>query len=456
MSDRGPDIDLERAARIAVEAALAAGADQADAWCEQSVSLTVRVYEGSVEHLTEAGSRGVGVRAFSSGRTGYAYGSDFADEGLAEVAREASRDASVTEPDDHVGLPSRCGRAETAPLVADEFDQWTTEQKVQLALDVERSARGRDPLITNVEDTVYSDARSRIALANSDGFLSAYQQTQSYAYAYAFAGEGADLMTGLGVGTGRGPRALDPEAIGREAADRAISLHGARQPESRRCPVVLDPYVAASFASIIGGTLSAHAVQRGRSLFAGKEGEQVGADVVRLIDDGLAPEGLGTAPFDGEGVPQQRTTLIDAGRLQTFLYDRYTADRAGRESTGNGTRGSYRTPPAVGTTNLVLEPGSSATEELIAAAGGGLYVMDVTGLHSGVNPVSGTFSVGASGRLIEDGELGRPVRELTIASDLVSMLSAVRSVGSEARWLPFGGSVKAAPVLIGEMAVAGG
>jgi PmbA protein len=455
MSDRGADVDLERAARIAVEAALAAGADQADAWCEQSLSLTVRVYEGSVEHLTEAGGRGVGVRAFSDGRTGYAYGSDFADEGLAAVARDASEAASVTEPDEYAGLPARCGRAETEPLVSDEFDRWSTEQKVQLALTVERSARERNPLVTNVEDTVYSDGRGRIALANSDGFLSSYEQTQCYAYAYAFAGEGADLMTGLGVGTGRGPHALDPEAIGGEAADRAVSLYGARQPKSRRCPVVLDPYVAASFASIIGGTLSAHAVQRGRSLFAGKEGEHVGADVVRLIDDGLEPEGLGTAPFDGEGVPQQRTTLIDGGRLETFLYDRYTAARGGRKSTGNGTRSSYRTPPSVGTTNLVLAPGSSTTEELIAQAGDGLYVMDVTGLHSGVNPVSGTLSVGASGRLIEERELGSPVREVTIASDLVSMLSAVQSIGAEARWLPFGGSVKAPPVLIGEMAVAG-
>jgi PmbA protein len=141
--------------------------------------------------------------------------------------------------------------------------------------------------------------------------------------------------------------------------------------------------------------------------------------------------------------------------LRSFLFDRYTAHVAGRDSTGNGSRGSYRTPPSVGATNLVLAGEDGSTAELIAAAGEGFYVMDVTGLHSGVNPVSGTFSVGASGRLISGGELGAPAREVTIASDLVSMLTAVRAIGSEARWLPFGGSVKAAPVLIGEMAVGG-
>ncbi len=184
---------------------------------------------------------------------------------------------------------------------------------IELALAVERAARARSPIVTNVEDTVYADSAGSVALANSAGFPGSYEQSQCYAYAYAFAGEGEDLMTGMAVGVARGPEGLDPEAIGIEAADRAVSLHGARQPASRRCPVVLDPYVAASFASVIGGTLSADAVQRGRSLFAGKEGEQIADRRVRLVDDGLEPDGLATAPFDGEGSPQQRT-VADRGR----------------------------------------------------------------------------------------------------------------------------------------------
>jgi PmbA protein len=455
MSDRNGALELDRAAELAVEAALASGAVEADAWCEESVSLTVRAYAGAVENLTEAGGRGVGVRAFVDGRSGYGYGSDLSEAGIESVARAASETAAVTEPDEHAGLPQRFGAAEVGSLVASELERWSTERKVELALAVERAARERDPLISNVEDTVYSDGRSRVVLANSNGFSASYEQTESYAYAYAFAGEGEDLMTGLGMNAGRSPAELDPEAIGREAADRALSLHGARQPKTRRCPVVLDPYVAASFVSIIGGTLSARAVQRGRSPFAGKEGERVAGTVVRLTDDGLDPEGLATAPFDGEGVPHQRTPLIEDGTLRTFLFDRYTAHVAGRDSTGNGSRASYRTPPSVGATNLVLEGGDASTAELIAAAGEGFYVMDVTGLHSGVNPVSGTFSVGASGRLISGGELGAPAREVTIASDLVSMLTAIEAISSEARWLPFGGSVKTAPVLIGEMAVGG-
>ena len=193
--------------------------------------------------------------------------------------------------------------------------------------------------------------------------------------------------------------------------------------------MVLDAFVAASFVGFIGAMLSADAVQRGRSLFAGKEGEEVADPALRLADDGIEPEGPSTAPFDGEGIAQQRTPLIEDGRLRGFLFDSRTARKAGRASTGNASRGSYRTPPSVGTTNLIVEPGEHDLAELVARAGDGLYVTDVAGLHSGVNPVSGTFSVGATGRLIEGGELGAPVREMTIASDLVSMLKAVRGGG---------------------------
>jgi PmbA protein len=294
-----------------------------------------------------------------------------------------------------------------------------------------------------------------VALANSRGFAASYSATQAWAYSSAFAGEGADLMTGLGVGMGRDPGRLDAEGIGKEAAERALALAGARQPESRRCPVVLDAFVAASFIGFIGSMLSADAVQRGRSLFAGREGEEVADPALRLGDDGTDSEGPASAPFDGEGTPTGRTGLVEGGRLLGFLYDTRTARKDGRRTTGNASRGSYRAPPSVGTTNLLIEPGDRDLAGLVAQAGDGLYVTEVAGLHSGVNPVSGTFSVGASGRLIENGELGMPVREMTIASDLVSMLKSVRFVGSEARWVPFGGSVKVPPLLVAEMAVSG-
>ena len=373
---------------------------------------------------------------------------------MAELARAAREAAEVADEDEHAGLPDEFGSTPLEGLASPRLADWSTEQKVELALAVERAARAA-PGVTQVENAVYSDAEGSVALANSRGFSGGYDATQAWAYASAFAGEGADLMTGLGVGLGRDPGALDPEAIGGEAADRALALVGARRPSSRRCPVVLDAIVAASFIGFIGSMLSADAVQRGRSLFEGREGEEVADPALRIADDATDPEGPASAPFDGEGTASRPTRLLEDGRLQSFLFDTRTARRAGRASTGNASRGSYRSPPSVGASNLVVEPGSGDFESLVQSAGDGLYVTDVAGLHSGVNPVSGTFSVGAAGRLIENGELGTPVRELTIAGDLVAMLKSVRAVGAESRWVPFAGSVKAPPLLLAEMSVSG-
>ncbi|MGH2991664.1 MAG: metallopeptidase TldD-related protein, partial [Solirubrobacterales bacterium] len=246
-------------------------------------------------------------------------------------------------------------------------------------------------------------------------------------------------------------------AIGGEAATRAVSLLGAAKPASRTCPVVLDETVAASFIGFIGGVLCADAVQRGRSPFAGRLGEPIAADALTLTDDGIDPEGPGSAPFDGEGTPRGSTALIEAGRLATYLHDSYTARREGngRRSTGNASRAGYRSPPGVSTSNLVIAEGGRTLEELFADAADGVYVTDVAGLHSGVNPVSGTFSVGASGRRIKNGELTGAFTEFTIASDLPKMLTAVRAAARPARWVPFGGSVKSPALLIGEMAIGG-
>jgi PmbA protein len=447
-------VRLEDAAGRAVEAALGAGASDAEAWAEESTSRRIRVYGGDVESLSDAGGRGVGVRAFVGGRSGYAYGTDMSERGVEELARSARGAAEVADEDEYAGLPDENGSTELDGLASPRFADWSTSRKVELALEVERSARARRG-VSQVENAVYSDSEGAVALANSRGFAASYSATQAWAYASAFAGEGADLMTGLGVDLGRDPDALDAHAIGTEAAERALALVGARQPESRRCPVVLDAFVTASFTGFIGSMLSADAVQRGRSLFAGREGDEVADPVLALADDATAAGGPSSTPFDGEGSATRRTSLIEGGRLLGFLYDARSARKEGRSTTANATRGSYRSPPSVGASNLVLEPGEDDLAGLVARAGDGLYVTDVAGLHSGVNPVSGTFSVGASGRLIEDGELGAPVREITIASDLVSMLKAVRAVGSELRWVPFGGSVRAVPVLIGEMSVSG-
>src|SRR3954449_4266708 len=326
--------DLERAASAAVDAALAAGATDAEAWAEEGVEREIRVYEGEVESLTDAASHGIGIRSFAGDRWGYAYGTDLSEAGLRSLAEAAAGAAAVADPDENAGLPDDFGAADIGSLASPALADWDTARKIELALAIEKAARSREG-ISQVEETMYADGSQRVALANSRGFSASFESTIAYAWASAFAGEGSDLMTGLGVGMGRDPGAIDPEAVGAEAAERALGLVGARQPQGKRCAVVLDPFVAASFAGFIGGMLSADAVQRGRSLFADKEGDEIAGPAFVLVDDGVNAEGPSTAPFDGEGSARRRTPLIEGGKLLTFLFDARTARRGQHQTTGN-------------------------------------------------------------------------------------------------------------------------
>ncbi len=447
--------ELSAVAHRAVEAATGAGASDAEAYVSRESGREVRVHGGEVESLTAAVQTGVGIRAWSGHRVGYAYGTDLSEAGVAAIAARAAEAAAVADEDEFAAAPQPA-EIEALPGLGDpSVTEWETSELAELALTVERTALDSDPRLVGVEQAVYADAAEQVAIASSTGVAGEYETSTCYAYLQALAeGEGA-RETGLGFGLARGPRDLDPEAIGAEGAQRALEMIGAGKPASRACPVVLDPTVAASFVGLLGGGLSAKAVQRGRSPLAGRLGEEVASEAFALHDDGREPSGPASAPFDGEGVPRRRTALIEGGRLRSYLYDTYTANREGGASTGSAARGSYRSLPAVSTSNLVVAPGNHSFEELLAQAGEGVFVNDVAGLHSGVNPVTGVFSVGASGRIIRNGQLTEPVREFTIAGELVAMLGAVSAAGAQPRWVPFGGSVSTPPLLIAELAISG-
>ncbi len=447
--------ELGATARRAVEAALAAGAGEAEAYAASDSGREIRVHGGEVESLTAATQSGIGVRAWIGGRVGYAYGTDLGEPGVAAIAARAAEAARVADEDEFAAPPRPAEVEALAGLSDPTITTWPAADAVELALAVERTALAADTRIAGVEQAVYADSAERVAIASSTGVAGEYEASTCFAYLQALAeGEGG-RETGLGFGLARGPAGLDPQAIGAEGAERATAMIGAVKPPSRSCPVVLDPTVAASFAGLIGGALGANAVQRGRSPFADCLEEELAGEALALHDDGRDPQGPASAPFDGEGVPRRRTALIEGGRLRSYLFDTYTARRQGGDSTGSAARHGYRSQPSVSASNLVVVPGSLSFAELLGEAGEGVFVTDVAGLHSGVNPVTGVFSVGASGRAIRGGELAEPLREFTIAGDLLAMLGAVQAAGAEARWVPFGGSVSTPPLLIGEMAVSG-
>src|SRR5918994_637721 len=363
--------ELSAAARRAVEAATAAGGGEAEAYVSREGGRQVRVHGGQVESLTAATQTGLGVRAWIGQRVGYAYGTDLSEAGVAAIAARAAEAAAVAD-EDEFAAPPQPAEIESLPGLSDpSVAEWETSRVADLALTVERTALDSDPRLVGVEAAVYADSDEQVAIVSSTGVAGEYESSSCYAYLQALAeGEGA-RETGLGFGLARGPRGLDPVAIGREGAERALAMIGAGKPASRACPVVLDETVAASFAGLIGGALGARAVQRGRSPFADRLEEEIASEAFALHDDGRASEGPASAPFDGEGVPRRRTALIEGGRLRSYLYDTYTANREGGASTGSASRQGYRSLPGVSASNLVVTPGSLTLGPLLAQAGGG-------------------------------------------------------------------------------------
>ena len=439
--------------------ARAGAGEEVEVYVARGHDTEVRAYAGEVESLSAATSAGVGIRVLLAGgeggnRLGFAWAGSL-EPALVDAALAEARDnAAYATPDPHVVLAAPDG------VVAAELDLWSpefaatpTDQKVELALALERQVRSADPRVRQVDSADYGDGSVEVALASTTGIRAATRRTSAYLSVSAIAGEGPDSQTGSGFTVGRAAADLDPDKAAAEAVERSVRMLGAGKARSGRCTVVFDRRVVSTVLAVVSSALSGEAVVKGRSFFAGRLGEAVAAPTVTLVDDPTDPRAFGAAAYDGEGLACRRNVLVADGVLRGFLYDTVAARRAGTASTGSAVRGGFAGTPGAGCRALVLQPGTLSLDEVLAEVGEGLYVQSVTGVHSGVNPVSGDFSVGAEGLMIRGGALAEPVREVTVASTLQRMLLAVSHVGGDIEWLP--GVAAGQTLAVGDLQLSG-
>ncbi len=402
--------------------------------------VEVKVYDGRVESLSRATSGGLGVRVLGAGVAGSRVGvawtgsldGDAIDRAIAEArdnARYASEDEFMTfaRPD---GVESP-GLELTDPSV----HSTSLDDKVALAVAAERLVRG-DARIRQVESADYSDYDVETVVASTYGVRAWTRRTGSFLSLEAIASDERGDQTGWGLQATRGPVALEPERVAQDAITRATRLLGAVKPPSMRTTVVFSPRSTATLLAIIGTALSGDAVVRGRSIFAGRLGAQVASREVSVLDDPTDARHFGASRYDAEGLACRRNVLIDQGRLAGFVYDTVSARRAATVSTGSAVRGGVAGYPSAGCRALALAAGTGDADTIVRAVGDGVYVDSLSGVHSGVNPISGDFSVGFTGFMIRGGELAEPLREATVASTLQRMLLDVVAVGSDVEWLP--------------------
>lgn len=417
-------------------AARAGEGEQIEAYLAAGRETEVRSFEQSVENLSQAESSGVGVRVVRDSRQGFAWVGSLDAEAAGEALAEARDNATYATEDEHAGLPVSDGwPAADLDLWSDELAGYGTSDKVALAIELERELRA-DRRIRQVVRAGYTDASLEWAVANSRGLSAASRRSSCHLFAYAIAGEGDDTATGFGYSVGRSPSELDLSSCAGDTIERATRMVGAEKPKSAQLTVVLDRRVTATLLSIVAGILSGEEVSKGRSLFANRVGEAVAAPSLTLLENPTDPEAMGASPFDSEGLATRRVELIEGGKLMGYLYDSRAARVAGSVSTGSAIRDGYRSTPGVGARAVSLLPGELGQQEILSAVGEGLFVQSIAGVHSGVNAVSGDFSVGAEGLMIRGGELAEPVREMTIASTIQRMLQHVVHIGSDLEWLP--------------------
>jgi len=445
-------VQYQELAATAVKEAERLGAHSAEAYILDAKSLTIEVANEAVETLKFANDTGIGLRVISEqGQVGFAFSTDIDPVSFADIARQAIANGEKTFADRFNVFPGGGKLAPEMKLLDPKISAVSIEEKIAMARQVETAARQSDSRIRRTERCVYEEMEYGVALANSNDLALQYRSGYCGLYGVVLAEDGSDVQTGMGMSYCRDFDQLKPESVGQEAAREAVMLVGAKNIGTTKATLLLSPYVASNFFSLLIPALSADAVQKKRSLFRDKVGAKVASSLLSLVDDGRMDGGIATAPIDGEGVSTRRTELISNGILQGFLYNTYTAGRDGCASTGNGVRHSFKSGPEVGPSNIFIVPGVKKRQDLLHDIKDGFYVTSVMGMHT-ANPISGDFSVGAAGVWIRNGEYAHAVRGVAIAGNIIDLLGEIDAVGDDLR---FFGSQGAPTVRIGKITISG-
>jgi PmbA protein len=426
--------------------------EQWEIYLSRVKTLSIQVKEGEIDRVHRGEVLSAGLRFIDRERLGYAHASLFEPEALDRLVSSALSGTRLSDPDPHLGLPDPPAQPyPTVDIYDPALETLPLETKVNRVRALEAAALGLDPRVEKVRQAEHRETMTEVWLVSSRGLRHHHRGTVVLASIMVKAAEGSEAEMGFEFDSARYFDKLRHEEVGRRAARRAVDSLGGRKVPTGRPLVILENGVAAEFLEVLSTSFYADHVQKGKSMLAGRVGQRAMAETVTLVDDGLYSQGLGTASADAEGVPQQKTVLVEKGVVQGFLYDHLRARVEGRMSTGNAGRAGVQAPPEVSGTNFYLIPGQKDLQNLILQVREGLLITEVMGVHT-ANPITGDFSVGAAGFQLKGGERVHPVKGVALAGNLLELLGRVAQVGSDLRWF---GSTGAPSLLVEGLSVGG-
>lgn len=419
------------------------GADEVEIVIGDSSEFSVEIRNGQIERLIEAGSRGISVRLFIGQKSATASSSDLSKDTLHALIENAVARARLSHADPFAGLPEKedpIQDVKSLQLFDPGIQEMTAEEKICYARNTETICLA-DERIKHSHGAGFETVVGSLFIVNSNGFAHSYTQTSCSCGVYLQAGKGDDVFEeGWHDAARNRNNLMTPEQIAQKAVHRATRLIGARKIATQNAPVVFEPKMTAGILNFLYACINGHNVYMKQTFLSELLGEKIAAESVTVIDDGLMPGAPGTKPFDSEGVPTRKTTVLKRGVLNHFLLDTYAARKLGMQSTGN----------ASGANNLYIEAGTVKPEQMIRTVDNGLLLTGTIG--QGLIPTTGDMSRGAFGMWIENGEIAYPVAEITIAGNLRRMLQNIELIGDD---LEFRRSVTGPSVKIAEMTIAG-
>lgn len=435
--------------------------DEFEIYGASSTHNELELFNGQIDNLSFAETKGLGIRIFKDKRVGYSYTSILDEYNIDKCIDRAFSNSKITFQEEFNYLPLESefkntkGIIDKKILFSEDFFNFDIKQKIQLAKELEILAKKKDKRVTGINNLIYNDSLDEVMILNSTGFFDSYRTTSACIYLTVISKEKDDTSTGDFFGYHRSPGEFNLQEIATNAVNRSVSILGGKKIKSQVVDIVLDPFIAAQFLGIIASIVTADTVQKGKSLLKDRIGDKIFKGDFDIIDNGTLSYGLASKPFDGEGVPKGKTVIFENGILKTYLYNTYTARKDKKFSTGNAVRASYKSTPEVGVSNFYLKPSKTSLEKIIKSVDKGFYVIDIIGLHSGTNPISGQISVGAKGIWIDKGSFSKPVKEVTIATDLLSFCKSIDKIGDDLRFLPSGGYIGSPSLLVKDIAISG-
>ncbi|MGB4439022.1 MAG: TldD/PmbA family protein [Sedimentibacter sp.] len=419
-------------------------------------SLSLKVFQKELDGYSLSESEGLSLRGIYNGKMGYSYTEKVDESSIELLVKNVAESAVIIDSDDEEYIYEGSKEYKKIDTFNPALGKVQEEEKIKFVKQLEEEAFKIDARIQSVETCVYGDGFAETIMSNTKGLFLHDKSNIAYTYVVVVAKDGNDIKTGLAYRSGNDFSKFNSKEIAEEAVHEAVSLLGAKSIKSGDYAVVIRNSAAADLLESFTGIFSAENVQKNFSLLKGKLNEQIASDKFTLVDDPFMEGGLASRSFDGEGVACKYKKVVEKGVLKTYFHNLKTSKKDGIETTGNASKGSYKSSIGIAPSNFYVEKGEKSLDEIISTMNNGILITELQGLHSGLNSVSGDFSLAALGFEIKDGKINRPVEQITVAGNYFEMLINIEETGSDLKFgLPGDAYIGSPSLKIKKLAVAG-